>query len=131
MLPYWIGRKGGEPLLLKKISHSRLEQLRDRYESWEFLSVMVPSMLPPPTPMKLIILAAGAFEMRPSVFALAIFLGKLLRFSLVSWVVVQYGAEMVRVIGFVIRQHLPWLLVSLAILAVLIWVMLSTRRTKE
>jgi membrane protein YqaA with SNARE-associated domain len=131
MVPYWIGRKGGEPLLLKKISHARLEQLRDRYESWEFLSVMVPSMLPPPTPMKLIILAAGAFEMRPSVFALAIFLGRMLRFSLLSWVVVQYGAEMVRVIGFVVRQHLPWLLVSLAILGVLVWVMISTRRTKE
>jgi membrane protein YqaA with SNARE-associated domain len=131
MLPYWIGRKGGEPLLLKKISHQRLEQLRDRYESWEFFSIMVPAMLPPPTPMKLIILAAGAFEMRPSVFALAIFLGRMLRFSLLSWVVVQYGAGMVRVIGFVVRQHLPWLLASLAILAVLIWVMLSTRRTKE
>ena len=81
--------------------------------------------------MKLIIIAAGAFEMRPSVFALAIFLGRMLRFSLLSWVVVQYGAEMVRVIGFVVRQHLPWLLVSLAILGVLVWVMISTRRTKE
>jgi membrane protein YqaA with SNARE-associated domain len=131
MVPYWIGRKGGEPLLLKKISHQRLEQLRDRYESWEFFSVMVPAMLPPPTPMKLIILAAGAFEMRPSVFALAIFLGRMLRFSLLSWIVVQYGAEMLRVIGFVVRQHLPWLLASLAILGVLVWVMLSTRRTKE
>jgi membrane protein YqaA with SNARE-associated domain len=120
LVPYWIGRKGGEPLLLKKISHSRLEQLRDRYESWEFFSVMVPSMLPPPTPMKLIILAAGAFEMRPHVFALAIFIGRALRFTLLSWIVVRYGPGMLRVIGYVVRQHLPWLLISLAIMVALI-----------
>ena len=128
MVPYWIGRKGGEPLLLKKISHERLEQLRDRYESWEFFSIMVPAMLPPPTPMKLIILAAGAFEMRPSVFALAIFLGRMLRFSILSWIVVKYGPGMVRVIGYVVKQQLPWLLGSLVVLAVLIWVVFANRK---
>lgn len=120
LVPYWIGRKGGEPLLLKKISHARLEQLRDRYESWEFFSIMVPAMLPPPTPMKLIILAAGAFEMRPLLFALAIFIGRALRFGILSWVVVKYGPGMVRVIAFVIRQHLPWVLISLVIMIALI-----------
>lgn len=128
LVPYWIGRKGGEPLLLKKISHARLEQLRDRYESWEFFSIMVPAMLPPPTPMKLIILAAGAFEMRPHVFALAIFLGRMLRFSILSWVVVKYGPGMLRVIGYVIRQHLPWLLISLAVLALIVFLVWSTRK---
>lgn len=128
LVPYWIGRKGGEPLLLKKISHERLEQLRDRYESWEFFSIMVPAMLPPPTPMKLIILAAGAFEMRPHLFALAIFLGRMLRFSILSWVVVKYGPGMLRVMGYVVRQHLPWLLASLAILAALIWLVSRTRK---
>lgn len=120
LVPYWIGRKGGEPLLLKKISHARLEQLRDRYESWEFFSIMVPAMLPPPTPMKLIILAAGAFEMRQHIFALAIFLGRALRFTIVSWIVVKYGPGMVRVIGYVFARHLPWVLISLVILIALI-----------
>jgi membrane protein YqaA with SNARE-associated domain len=131
LVPYWIGRKGGEPLLLKKISHARLEQLRDRYESWEFLSIMIPAMLPPPTPMKLIILAAGAFEMRPLLFALALFVGRMLRFAVLTWAVVRYGRQAVEVAAFVVRQHLPWLLASLAILAILVWVMVSTRRTKE
>lgn len=122
LVPYWIGRKGGEPLLLKKISHERLEQLRDRYESWEFFSIMVPAMLPPPTPMKLIILAAGAFEMRPHLFAIAIFLGRLLRFTILSFIVVKYGPGMLRVMGYVLRQHLPWLLLALLVLGLLVWV---------
>jgi membrane protein YqaA with SNARE-associated domain len=131
LVPYWIGRKGGEPLLLKKISHARLEQLRDRYESWEFFSIMVPAMLPPPTPMKLIILAAGVFEMRPLLFSLAIFIGRALRFAILSWVVVKYGPGMVRVIGFVIRQHLPWVLISLAIMVALIFVVRKQMRSPK
>lgn len=131
LVPYWIGRKGGEPLLLKKISHARLEQLRDRYESWEFFSIMVPAMLPPPTPMKLIILAAGVFEMRPLLFSLAIFIGRALRFAILSWVVVKYGPGMVRVIGFVIRQHLPWVLISLAIMVALIFVVRKQTRSPK
>jgi membrane protein YqaA with SNARE-associated domain len=131
LVPYWIGRKGGEPLLLKKISHARLEQLRDRYESWEFFSIMVPAMLPPPTPMKLIILAAGAFEMRPLLFSLAIFIGRALRFSILSWVVVKYGPGMVRVIAFVIRQHLPWVLISLAIMIALIFLVRSQMKSSK
>lgn len=130
LVPYWIGRKGGEPLLLKKISHARLEQLRDRYESWEFFSIMVPAMLPPPTPMKLIILAAGAFEMRQHIFALAVFLGRALRFSILSWVVVKYGPGMIRVIGYVIHQHLPWVLISLAIMIALILLVRSQMKSR-
>lgn len=131
LVPYWIGRKGGEPLLLKKISHARLEQLRDRYESWEFLSVMVPAMLPPPTPMKLIILAAGAFEMRQHIFALAVFIGRTIRFGILSWVVVKYGPGMIRVIGYVIRQHLPWVLISLVILIALIFLVRNQMKSQK
>lgn len=106
LVPYWIGRGGGEPLLLKRISHKRLEELRDRYESWEFFFVMVPSMLPPPTPFKLFVLAAGAFEMRVSLFITAIFLGRLLRFGLVSFLVIRYGQAIASTVAEAVGQHL-------------------------
>ena len=124
LVPYWIGRKGGEPLLLKKITHQRLEELRDRYESWEFLFVMVPSMLPPPTPMKLIIMAAGAFEMRVHLFVLAIIAGRTLRFTLLSFLVIRYGQKIVDRFGDAFRQHAPVLFGSLAaivLLGFLVW----------
>jgi membrane protein YqaA with SNARE-associated domain len=124
LVPYWIGRKGGEPLLLKKITHERLEELRDRYESWEFLFVMVPSMLPPPTPMKLIILAAGAFEMRVHLFVLAISLGRILRFSLLSFLVIRYGQKIVDRFGEAFRQNAVLIFGVIAIVglvAFLIW----------
>ena len=128
LVPYWIGRKGGEPLLLKRITHERLEELRDRYESWEFFFVMVPAFLPPPTPMKLIILAAGAFEMRVPLFALAIFAGRVIRFGLLSWLVVEYGPDIVRIASAAFRQHAFVILGVPAAMALLgFWIMRRKR----
>ncbi len=53
MLPYYLGRAGGELFLLKRINRQRYEQLRDRFEKQEFLAIMVPAMMPPPMPVKL------------------------------------------------------------------------------
>lgn len=129
LVPYWIGRKGGEPLLLKKISHQRLEELRDRYESWEFFFVMIPSMLPPPTPMKLIILAAGAFEMRQVLFMLALFVGRTLRFTLIAFLVIRFGPDIVEQLGNSLRYHLPVVIaITLSLIALGVFFWLRSRR---
>jgi len=57
LVPYGIGRAGGELLLLKRIDRRRFERLRDRFENQEFFAMMVPAMLPPPTPFKLFLLS--------------------------------------------------------------------------
>ncbi|HUS20040.1 MAG TPA: VTT domain-containing protein [Terriglobales bacterium] len=106
LVPYWIGRRGGEPLLLKRITHERLEELRDRYVNWEVLSIAIPSMLPPPTPMKLIVLAAGVFEMRVLYFMGAIFAGRMLRFLLLSFLVIRYGEKFMEEVKNLFHLHL-------------------------
>src|SRR5258707_13517411 len=65
MLPYYLGRAGGELFLLKRINRQRYEQMRDRFEKQEFLAIMVPPMMSPPMPGKLFGFAAGAFESNP------------------------------------------------------------------
>ena len=72
LLPYYLGRAGGELFLLKRINRKRYEQLRDRFEKQEFLAIMIPAMMPPPMPVKLFELAAGVFEMKPLWFFCAI-----------------------------------------------------------
>src|SRR6185312_16688384 len=79
MVPYYLGRAGGELFLLKRINRQRYEQLRDRFEKQEFLAIMLPAMMPPPMPVKLFEFAAGVFEMRPLWFFSAMFTGKVLR----------------------------------------------------
>ncbi len=103
---YWIGYKGGEVLLVKRIGQQRFEKIRASFERHEFWAIMLPSMLPPPTPFKLFVLSAGVAEMRFTHFLAAIFFGRLLRFSIISLIVIRYGPEILGFIGGVFHNHL-------------------------
>ena len=61
LLPYGLGRAGGELFLLKHVNRNHYERIRARFERQEFLAMMIPSMLPPPTPWKAFVFAAGVF----------------------------------------------------------------------
>jgi membrane protein YqaA with SNARE-associated domain len=98
LLPYFLGRAGGELFLLKRIDRARFERLRNRFERQEFLAMMIPSMLPPPTPWKAFVFAAGVFEMRVPVFMLSVFCGRLVRWLVLSLLVLQLGPGAVGVV---------------------------------
>jgi membrane protein YqaA with SNARE-associated domain len=76
LLPYGLGRAGGELFLLKRVNRKHYERIRARFERQEFLAMMIPSMLPPPTPWKACVFAAGVFEMRVVPFMLSVFCGR-------------------------------------------------------
>ena len=108
LVPYGIGRAGGELFLLKRVNRARYEQLRTRFERQEFLAVMIPSMLPPPTPWKIFVFAAGVFEMRVLPYMLAVCAGRLVRWLILSLLVLKLGPGAV---GLVAHHALTVLLV--------------------
>ncbi|HEY6490531.1 MAG TPA: VTT domain-containing protein [Terracidiphilus sp.] len=91
LVPYGIGRAGGELFLLKRVNRARFDFLRQRFERQEFLAVMIPSMLPPPTPWKLFVFAAGVFEMRVLPYMLAVCAGRFVRWMVLSALVLKLG----------------------------------------
>ena len=91
LLPYGLGRAGGELFLLKRVNRERFEQMRTRFERQEVLAMMIPSMLPPPTPWKAFVFAAGVFEMRIVPFMLAVFCGRMVRWLALSLLVLKLG----------------------------------------
>jgi membrane protein YqaA with SNARE-associated domain len=91
LVPYGLGRAGGELFLLKRINRQRFEALRDRFERQEFLAVMIPSMMPPPAPWKVFVFASGVFEMRVVDFLLAVFLGRAIRWFALALLVLKLG----------------------------------------
>ena len=105
LVPYYVGRAGGELFLLKRINRQRYEQLRDRFEKQEFLALMIPAMMPPPTPVKLVEFAAGVFEMKPVYFFLAIVCGKFIRFLIWSILTILYGPTLLHTVMQTIRDH--------------------------
>jgi membrane protein YqaA with SNARE-associated domain len=105
LLPYYLGRAGGELFLLKRINRQRYEQLRDRFEKQEFLAIMVPAMMPPPMPVKLFEFAAGVFEMKPLWFFSAILAGKFVRFLIWAIITITYGPAILDTITRTLRRH--------------------------
>lgn len=91
LVPYGLGRAGGELFLLKRVDRARFDQLRHRFQKQEFLAVMIPSMLPPPTPWKIFIFASGVFEMRVADFLLAVMAGRIVRWVVLSLLVINLG----------------------------------------
>ncbi len=122
LVPFYIGRAGGEFFLLKRINRERYERIRDRFERQEFLAIMVPAMLPPPTPLKLFEFAAGVFEMKPVPFVLAIFCGKFTQFIVCSVLTIWFGPALLHSMRHIVHRHLD--LVVGAGIAALIWLVL-------
>lgn len=110
LVPYYFGRAGGELFLLKRINRERYEALRDKFERQEFLAIMIPAMMPPPMPVKVIEFAAGVFEMKPLLYFSAVFLAKFLRFLLEAIVTIVYGPAIIKTIAEAIHQHLDYVL---------------------
>ena len=78
--------------------------------------MMVPAMLPPPTPFKLFLLAAGVFEMRPLLFMSAIFSGRVVRFLILGFLVVRFGPGIVSLMTAIMARHLIWVILGFVFL---------------
>jgi membrane protein YqaA with SNARE-associated domain len=110
---YVIGYTGGEVLLRKRLSAERFEKIHESFDRHEFWAVMFPAMLPPPTPFKIVVLAAAAFEMNFGHFLLAIFAGRFLRFLIEALLTLWFGPQIVTLTGNVFAHHFVWILVGL------------------
>jgi membrane protein YqaA with SNARE-associated domain len=121
VLIYWIGYKGGEVLLVKRIGEARFAKIRAAFDRHEFLALMLPAMLPPPTPFKLFVLSAGVAEMRFSRFLTAIFAGRFLRFVLLSLLVIRFGPEIVGFFGHMVHDHARLAIAIVAAAALIGW----------
>ena len=120
LLPYWLGRAGGELFLLKRVDRAKFEKMRDRFQRQEFLAVMIPSMMPPPAPWKMFIFASGVFEMRIPNFLAAVFVGRMLRWLALSLLVLKLGPSAVNLVE---RHALPMVLIvgALAVAGFAVW----------
>jgi membrane protein YqaA with SNARE-associated domain len=115
LLPYGLGRAGGELFLLKRVHRVKFEQMRDRFQRQEFLAVMIPSMMPPPAPWKMFVFASGVFEMRVRNFLLAVFVGRMLRWLALSLLVLKLGPGAVDLVA----RHAVPTVIAVGVLAVI------------
>ncbi|PYX83018.1 MAG: TVP38/TMEM64 family protein, partial [Acidobacteria bacterium] len=125
---YLVGYLGGETLLRRRMSQQRFEKIHHSFDQHEVWTLMLPAMLPPPTPFKLFVLAAAGFEMNFGHFLLAIFAGRLVRFLILSLLTIKYGRGVVNLVAHLFRTHLHW---TLGILGALILLGVLVRQLRR
>jgi membrane protein YqaA with SNARE-associated domain len=103
LLLYTIGRKGGSPLLHKRFPEKHVQLAERLFEKYGMLTVVLPSILPPPCPFKIFVLSAGVFRLRLAEFVAAIAIGRTVRYSMWGILAIVYGNS----VKVYMQQNLP------------------------
>jgi membrane protein YqaA with SNARE-associated domain len=88
---YYLGRKGGEALARKHFSTAKVDRAMMTIRRHGMMAVLVPSMLPPPMPLKIFLLLAGGAGISATRFSIAILIGRTIRYLILGLLAVEYG----------------------------------------
>ena len=88
---YALGRRGGEALVKRRFGGPRMKRAMALTKKYGVLAVAVPAILPPPAPFKVFVLLAGVAHVPLPQFAMAVAVGRGLRYFGEGWLAVRYG----------------------------------------
>jgi membrane protein DedA with SNARE-associated domain len=91
LLMYYVGRKGGQALVRKRIAGRTVERTLAAIERHGMLSLVVAALLPPPSPLKAFVLLAGAAGVSVPRFLTAIGTGRTIRYLGLGVLAITYG----------------------------------------
>lgn len=127
---YWIGYLGGEVLIERRMSPAKFEKIRRDFEDHPILTLGLPAVLPPPFPFKIVVLSAGAFEMRLPQFVAVLFAARLVRFGLLSALTVVFGPGIITLFNNGFRRHPGIVVAAIAVIAGGVWLARRLRRAE-
>lgn len=129
---YAMARRGGEAFLRRRLHERHVDRAFAMFRKYGLLMVAIPSILPPPVPFKIFILAAGAARVKPLDFLIAITLGRGIRYFGEGLLAAWYGeAALARMESFLHDHGMAVLstVVALAVAAAF-WIWRSGRRSE-
>lgn len=91
LLLFAVGRSGGRALLEKRFSRSKVQLAQKYMQRYGIFSIMIPCILPPPTPFKIFVLTAGVFRLTVGRFLIAVVVGRTIRYSMWGILAMLYG----------------------------------------
>ena len=91
MLGYWIGLRGGRPVLNRFFSAKRIHYVEQQYQKRDIWAVTIAAFTP--IPYKVFAIGAGAFRLNFRRFMLASLIGRGGRFFLVGVLITVFGTQ--------------------------------------
>ena len=133
LVPYLIGYKGGEAFVVKKVGRARFDRVHGLSEKYGDLALIIPGMMPPGFPFKLFVFSAGVAEMNWAHFMLAVFTGRVLRFTVLAILTIEFGPQVIQLIGEIVKRHGTIALSILLGLVVIgaIWYLMLRRKKRS
>jgi len=92
VLLYFLARKGGEAFFHRKAG-ARGAAVRHWVEENGFVGMLIAALLPPPTPFKVFVFAAGVFEVPLWSFTTAVTLARAIRYFGIGYLAIRYGND--------------------------------------
>jgi membrane protein YqaA with SNARE-associated domain len=117
---YAIARAGGHAVLSRYLHDRHIERGLAAFRKYGLLTVVVPSILPPPMPFKPFVLIAGATEVPPATFVLAVITGRGFRYGGEAVLAYWYGKEAMAYVLHNIARASLWLAGALAVIGVVV-----------
>ncbi len=126
---YRLARKGGNETLERKFPAKTLKKVYKIFAQWGFGAIAIAALLPPPVPLVPFLFAAGAMQYSVKKFLVAMTLGRIVRYSLLSFLAARYGR---RVLTVLLQQGHPVLIAVIglivAVVATLIYILVRKRK---
>lgn len=95
---YVLGARGGEMLIRSRFAGPRLDRAMELSARYGMFAILVPAILPPPSPFKVFVLLAGVSRMPILKFILVVTLGRGLRYFVEGLLAVRYGDQAIDLI---------------------------------
>jgi membrane protein YqaA with SNARE-associated domain len=128
---YLIAERGGEAFLAKRLHRGHVERALAIYRKRGVLALIVPALLPPPSPFKLFVLLAGVAEVRPITFLASIAIARGLRYLVIGALAVRYGdfaLDLLRAHG---REAALWVAVFIVAAGIAWWLLRRSSRARS
>ena len=128
---YLIAERGGEAFLAKRLHRGHVERAMALYRKRGVLALMVPALLPPPSPFKLFVLLAGVAEVRPLAFVASIAVARGLRYLVIGALAVWYGDVALDLLRQHGREAALWVVVFIVAAAIAWWLLRRSSRARS
>ena len=110
---YGIGLKGGEKALAR-FNPERVVRIEKKMQQYGIWAIIVSVIAPPPFPTKPVILAAGVLRTGKMRLAAGVFIGRLIRYSLMGYLAARFGNQA----AHILKANYP--IFSIGLIAVII-----------
>ena len=127
---YSLAKRGGHAFLKKRLKAGHVERALALYQKHGLLALIVPGLLPPPSPFKLFVLAAGVAGVPAGRFVTGVAISRGIRYFTLGLLAVYYGdaaRELMQTRG---REVALWVVAFILTAVVAVWMVQRGRRRR-